>query len=84
MTCAVALLLIPVTVLGSGSPFREFLDFGAGVLSPAPRHAEAEALRAVRRCPALALRIEEDSRARAPSRNLPVLPPGRGRRALGR
>jgi ferredoxin len=51
-----------------------------------PRYAEDKALRAVRRCPALALRIEEDTRAQggAPSRNLPVLSQGRGRRALGR
>ena len=49
-----------------------------------PRYAEAKALRAVRRCPALALRIEEDTRAPAPSRNLPVLSQGRGRRALAR
>jgi ferredoxin len=49
-----------------------------------PRYAEAKALRAVRRCPALALRIEEDTRGQAPSRNLPVLSQGRGRRALGR
>lgn len=49
-----------------------------------PRYAEQKALRAVRRCPALALRIEEDSRGSAPSRNnLPVLSQGRGRRALG-
>ena len=47
-----------------------------------PRYAEAEAKRAVRRCPALALRIEEDTTA--PARNkLPVLSQGRGRRALG-
>ncbi len=50
-----------------------------------PRYAEAKALRAVRRCPALALRIEEDTRSGAPARNnLPVLSQGRGRRALGR
>ncbi len=49
-----------------------------------PRYAEAKALRAVRRCPALALRIEEDTRGQAPSRTLPVLSQGRGRRALGR
>ncbi|MFJ3302269.1 NADH-ubiquinone oxidoreductase-F iron-sulfur binding region domain-containing protein [Streptomyces sp. NPDC086549] len=49
-----------------------------------PQYAEAKALRAVRRCPALALRIEEDTRSQAPSRNLPVLSQGRGRRALGR
>ncbi len=50
-----------------------------------PRYAEAKALRAVRRCPALALRLEEDTRGPVPSRsNLPVLSPGRGRRALGR
>ncbi|MCX5263462.1 NADH-quinone oxidoreductase subunit NuoF family protein [Streptomyces sp. NBC_00199] len=49
-----------------------------------PQYAEAKALRAVRRCPALALRIEEDTRAQAPARNLPVLSQGRGRRALGR
>ena len=50
-----------------------------------PRYAEAKALRAVRRCPALALRIEDETpRDRAPSRNLPVLSQGRGRRALGR
>ncbi|MFJ9742438.1 NADH-ubiquinone oxidoreductase-F iron-sulfur binding region domain-containing protein [Streptomyces sp. NPDC101166] len=49
-----------------------------------PRYAEAKALRAVRRCPALALRVEEDTRGQAPSRNLPVLSQGRGRRALGR
>ncbi|MEV6961508.1 NADH-ubiquinone oxidoreductase-F iron-sulfur binding region domain-containing protein [Streptomyces sp. NPDC051207] len=49
-----------------------------------PRYAEAKAMRAVRRCPALALRIEEDTRVQAPTRNLPALPQGRGRRALGR
>ena len=50
-----------------------------------PRYAEAKAVRAVRRCPALALRIEEETpRDRTPSRNLPVLSQGRGRRALGR
>lgn len=49
-----------------------------------PQNAEAKALRAVRRCPALALRVEEDTRAQAPARNLPVLSQGRGRRALGR
>jgi NADH:ubiquinone oxidoreductase subunit F (NADH-binding)/ferredoxin len=50
-----------------------------------PRHAEAKALRAVRRCPALALRIEESApRDSGPTRNLPVLSQGRGRRALGR
>jgi ferredoxin len=49
-----------------------------------PRFAEAKALRAVRRCPALALRIEEDTRSQAPAKNLPVLSQGRGRRALGR
>jgi ferredoxin len=51
-----------------------------------PRFAEAKAVRAVRRCPALALRIEEETRGQAPSSrtNLPVLSPGRGRRALGR
>ncbi|GAQ54952.1 NADH-quinone oxidoreductase subunit NuoF family protein [Streptomyces acidiscabies] len=54
-----------------------------------PRYAEAKALRAVRRCPALALRIEEDTRGQAPAKNLPVLSNregggGRGRRALGR
>jgi ferredoxin len=49
-----------------------------------PRYAEAKALRAVRRCPALALRLEEDTRAQESSRNLPVLSQGRGRRALGR
>ncbi|WP_405816764.1 ferredoxin [Streptomyces sp. NBC_01390] len=49
-----------------------------------PRYAEAKALRAVRRCPALALRLEEDTKASAPDR-LPVLSQrgGRGRRALG-
>ena len=53
--------------------------------APVPRYAEAKALRAVRRCPALALRIEEDTRSGAPSDgNLPVLSQGRGRRALGR
>ncbi|MGW3492286.1 NADH-ubiquinone oxidoreductase-F iron-sulfur binding region domain-containing protein [Streptomyces sp. NPDC001020] len=53
--------------------------------APVPRYAEAKALRAVRRCPALALRIEEDTRSRPPSRsNLPVLSQGRGRRTLGR
>jgi ferredoxin len=51
--------------------------------APVPQFAEAKALRAVRRCPALALRIEEDTRGSAPSRNLPVLSQGRGRRALG-
>lgn len=50
-----------------------------------PRYAEAKALRAVRRCPALALRIEESApQPKAPSRNLPVLSQSRGRRALGR
>ncbi len=50
-----------------------------------PRYAEAKALRAVRRCPALALRLEEEApRDKTPSRNLPVLSQGRGRRALGR
>lgn len=51
-----------------------------------PRFAEAKAVRAVRRCPALALRIEEDTRGQAPASrtNLPVLSQGRGRRALGR
>jgi hypothetical protein len=49
-----------------------------------PRYAEAKALRAVRRCPALALRLEEARAQGAPSRNLPVLSQGRGRRALGR
>ena len=50
-----------------------------------PRYAEAKALRAVRRCPALALRLEEETaRDKGPSRNLPVLSQGRGRRALGR
>ncbi|MHC5903829.1 NADH-ubiquinone oxidoreductase-F iron-sulfur binding region domain-containing protein [Streptomyces sp. S6] len=54
-----------------------------------PRYAEAKAIRAVRRCPALALRIEEDTRGQAPAKNLPVLSNregggGRGRRALGR
>lgn len=49
-----------------------------------PRYAEAKALRAVRRCPALALRIEEDTRMQEPSRSLPVLSQGRGRRAPGR
>ena len=45
-----------------------------------PRYAEAKALRAVRRCPALALRLEEDTRSSAPARNnLPrALPGGRG------
>jgi hypothetical protein len=39
----------------------------------------------VRRCPALALRLEEESaRDKGPTRNLPVLSQGRGRRALGR
>ena len=38
-----------------------------------PRYAEAKALRAVRRCPALALRLEEDTRGAAPRQNLPVL-----------
>ncbi|WP_052425191.1 NADH-quinone oxidoreductase subunit NuoF family protein [Streptomyces fulvoviolaceus] len=43
-----------------------------------PRHAEAKALRAVRRCPSGALRIEEEvPRDRTPSRNLPVLSRGR-------
>ncbi|MFF7328802.1 NADH-ubiquinone oxidoreductase-F iron-sulfur binding region domain-containing protein [Streptomyces sp. NPDC090306] len=49
-----------------------------------PRYAEAKALRAVRRCPALALRLEEDTSKQAPARNLPVLSQNRGRRALGR
>src|SRR5690606_16453726 len=53
--------------------------------APVPRYAEAKALRAVRRCPALALRVEEDTRAESSARgNLPVLSQGRGRRALGR
>lgn len=51
--------------------------------APVPAYAEAKALRAVRRCPALALRLEEDTRSSAPARNLPVLSQGRGRRALG-
>ncbi|MEU6675978.1 NADH-ubiquinone oxidoreductase-F iron-sulfur binding region domain-containing protein [Streptomyces sp. NPDC046853] len=51
-----------------------------------PRYSEARAARAVRRCPALALRIEEDPSRPAPRTALPLaLPPGRGRgrRALG-
>ncbi|MEU1015641.1 NADH-ubiquinone oxidoreductase-F iron-sulfur binding region domain-containing protein [Streptomyces sp. NPDC005898] len=50
-----------------------------------PRYSEARASRAVRRCPALALRIEEDPKAAPPARPSPpaALPPGRGRRALG-
>ncbi|WP_425833845.1 NADH-ubiquinone oxidoreductase-F iron-sulfur binding region domain-containing protein [Streptomyces fractus] len=46
-----------------------------------PGYSEANAVRAVRRCPALALRIEEDASAapqdRRPAR--PALPPGRSR-----
>ncbi|MEU9186034.1 NADH-ubiquinone oxidoreductase-F iron-sulfur binding region domain-containing protein [Streptomyces sp. NPDC048484] len=51
-----------------------------------PRYAEAKALRAVRRCPALALRLEEDTRGAAPRQNLPAVREGGGggRRALGR
>ncbi|WP_053761054.1 NADH-quinone oxidoreductase subunit NuoF family protein [Streptomyces sp. AS58] len=49
-----------------------------------PRYAEAKALRAVRRCPALALRVEEQAERPASRSNLPVLSQGRGRRALGR
>ncbi|MEU6125203.1 ferredoxin, partial [Streptomyces sp. NPDC047123] len=50
-----------------------------------PRYAEARATRAVRRCPALALRIEEDPATASRGRPAPqaALPPGRGRRALG-
>ncbi|QUI31703.1 ferredoxin [Streptomyces alfalfae] len=50
-----------------------------------PRYSEARAARAVRCCPALALRIEEDPKAASKQRPaLPAaLPPGRGRRALG-
>ncbi|MFF1358239.1 NADH-ubiquinone oxidoreductase-F iron-sulfur binding region domain-containing protein [Streptomyces sp. NPDC058297] len=52
--------------------------------APVARYSEARAVRAVRRCPALALRIEEDPAA-VPARPAlpPALPPGRGRRALG-
>ncbi|GGU34037.1 hypothetical protein GCM10010259_25700 [Streptomyces daghestanicus] len=58
--------------------------FPTVVRAQVPRYAEAKALRAVRRCPAPALRTEEDTRAQTPSRSaLPVLAPGRGRRALG-
>ncbi len=42
-----------------------------------PMHLRGRAQRAVRRCPALALRIEQQ----APER--PALPPGTGRKALG-
>ncbi|MGX1913894.1 NADH-ubiquinone oxidoreductase-F iron-sulfur binding region domain-containing protein [Streptomyces phaeochromogenes] len=51
-----------------------------------PRYAEAKALRAVRRCPALALRLEEDTRGATPRQNLPAVREGGGggRRALGR
>ncbi|KAA0932200.1 MULTISPECIES: NADH-quinone oxidoreductase subunit NuoF family protein [Streptomyces] len=54
--------------------------------APVPRYAEAKALRAVRRCPALALRLEEDTRGAAPRQNLPAVREGGGggRRALGR
>ncbi|NDZ91402.1 oxidoreductase, partial [Streptomyces sp. SID10115] len=50
-----------------------------------PRYSEARATRAVRRCPALALRIEEAPKETSPSRTaLPAaLPAGRSRRALG-
>ncbi|WP_055569490.1 ferredoxin [Streptomyces atriruber] len=50
-----------------------------------PRYSEARATRAVRRCPALALRIEEAPREASASRTMlpTALPPGRGRRALG-
>ncbi|MGI5198094.1 NADH-ubiquinone oxidoreductase-F iron-sulfur binding region domain-containing protein [Streptomyces sp. CA-288835] len=51
-----------------------------------PRYAEQKAMRAVRRCPALALRIEEDNSGGPARNNLPVLSQrgqGRGRRALG-
>lgn len=56
--------------------------FPAVAEAAVPRYAEARAHRAVRRCPALALRVEEDP-APAPSAAVPVLPRGRGHRALG-
>ncbi|WP_267245087.1 NADH-quinone oxidoreductase subunit NuoF family protein [Streptomyces sp. PR69] len=46
-----------------------------------PMHLRGRAQRAVRRCPALALRIEQGP-APAPSKR-PELPPGSGRKALG-
>ncbi|MFE9659686.1 NADH-ubiquinone oxidoreductase-F iron-sulfur binding region domain-containing protein [Streptomyces sp. NPDC005955] len=54
-----------------------------------PRHAQSRAVRAVRRCPALALRLEEDpagptgAAGRSVLPVLPARPPGRGRHALG-
>ncbi|ARX83440.1 oxidoreductase [Streptomyces alboflavus] len=60
--------------------------FPAVAEAAVPRYSEARAQRAVRRCPALALRIEEAPAAipaQAPSPGLPMLPRGRGRRALG-
>ncbi|MFF7987134.1 ferredoxin, partial [Streptomyces sp. NPDC007901] len=42
-----------------------------------PRHAEEKAVRAVRRCPALALRLEDDTPPQASPRDLPVLSQGR-------
>ncbi|MFE0102955.1 ferredoxin [Streptomyces sp. NPDC059009] len=52
--------------------------------APVPQYSEARASRAVRRCPALALRLEEDPAAPPPRpAPPPALPPGRGRRALG-
>ncbi|MFD4833357.1 oxidoreductase [Streptomyces sp. SID4919] len=48
-----------------------------------PRYSQARAVRAVRRCPALALRLEEDPAKAAGRSVLPMLQPGRGRRALG-
>ncbi|MEU1115459.1 MULTISPECIES: NADH-ubiquinone oxidoreductase-F iron-sulfur binding region domain-containing protein [unclassified Streptomyces] len=50
-----------------------------------PRYSEARAARAVRRCPALALRVEEPQRTtpRTGPALPAALPPGRRRRALG-
>ncbi|MER5182106.1 NADH-ubiquinone oxidoreductase-F iron-sulfur binding region domain-containing protein [Streptomyces sp. NPDC002896] len=48
-----------------------------------PQYSAARAMRAVRRCPALALRIEQEQPPAPKRSNLPVLPPGGGRRALG-
>ncbi|MBA2949203.1 NADH-quinone oxidoreductase subunit NuoF family protein [Streptomyces himalayensis] len=48
-----------------------------------PQYSAARAMRAVRRCPALALRIEEEQPPAPRRSNLPVLPPGGSRRALG-
>ncbi|WP_282793969.1 NADH-quinone oxidoreductase subunit NuoF family protein [Streptomyces sp. CC224B] len=55
--------------------------FPSAAEAAVPRYSEARAQRAVRRCPALALRVEEDPAATP--RGLPALPRGRGRRALG-